>query len=91
MFLRSHLISFKISETDEYILRENNDAGEKKVTDTGQLLYGRKYKCQKFCLLNRGERLFMLAFEYALALGYRNGYLLFDKNKSMYKISPTAA
>jgi hypothetical protein len=78
-------------EKDEYIPREYDDAGEKKVTGTGHLLDGRKYKCQTFCLPDRGEKLFMLAFECAPVLGYRDGYLLFNKNKSLNKIFPTQA
>ncbi len=34
----------------------------------------------------RGDKLFMLATECARVLGYRDSYLLFNKNRSLYKI-----
>ncbi|KAJ2907065.1 uncharacterized protein MKZ38_008633 [Zalerion maritima] len=71
---------------DEYIPREVDDAGEKKVTANGNLLGGRDYRCRTFFVPNRGEKLFMLATECARVLGYRDSYLLFNKNRSLYKI-----
>ncbi|KLU84086.1 chromatin structure-remodeling complex protein RSC7 [Magnaporthiopsis poae ATCC 64411] len=52
----------------------------------GQLLGGREYRCRTFLVQNRGEKLFMLATECARVLGYRDSYLLFNKNRSLYKI-----
>lgn len=76
---------------DEYIPREYDEAGEKKVTETGLLQDGREYKCRTFFVPNRGDKLFMLATECARVLGYRDSYLLFNKNRSLYKIIATQA
>ena len=71
---------------DEYIPRETDEAGEKKVMLNGQLLGGREYRCRTFLVPNRNDKLFMLATECARVLGYRDSYLLFNKNRSLYKI-----
>src|ERR1700712_2476602 len=71
---------------DEYIPREYDEAGEKKAQPNGQLLGGREYRCRTFLVPNRGDKLFMLATECARVLGYRDSYLLFNKNRSLFKI-----
>ncbi|KAI1635171.1 chromatin remodelling complex Rsc7/Swp82 subunit-domain-containing protein [Biscogniauxia mediterranea] len=71
---------------DEYLPRESDEAGEKKVMPNGQLLGGREYRCRTFLVPERGDKLFMLATECARVLGYRDSYLLFNKNRSLYKI-----
>ncbi|KAI1815486.1 chromatin remodelling complex Rsc7/Swp82 subunit-domain-containing protein [Poronia punctata] len=71
---------------DEYLPRETDEAGEKKVLPNGQLLGGREYRCRVFNVPNRGDKLFMLATECARVLGYRDSYLLFNKNRSLFKI-----
>jgi len=71
---------------DEYIPREVDDFGEKKVLPNGGLLGGREYRCRTFLVPNRGDKLFMLATECARVLGYRDSYLLFNKNRSLFKI-----
>ncbi|KAK5104055.1 hypothetical protein LTS08_001939 [Lithohypha guttulata] len=71
---------------DEYIAREYDDQGEKKVDELGYLQGGREYKLRTFTLPGRGEKLFMLATECARTLQYRDSYLLFNKNRSLYKI-----
>ncbi|KAI1330820.1 chromatin remodelling complex Rsc7/Swp82 subunit-domain-containing protein [Xylariaceae sp. FL0255] len=71
---------------DEYLPRETDEAGEKKVMANGQLLGGREYRCRTFLVPNRGDKLFMLATECARVLGYRDSYLLFNKNRSLFKI-----
>ncbi|KAJ6437886.1 transposase-like protein [Purpureocillium lavendulum] len=71
---------------DEYLPREVDKFGEKKVKANGQLLGGRRYRCRTFLVANRGDKLFMLATECAKKLGYRDSYLLFNKNRSLYKI-----
>lgn len=71
---------------DEYKPREYDEAGEKKVNPNGQLNGGREYKCRTFLVPNRGDKLFMLATECARVLGYRDSYLLFNKNRSLFKI-----
>lgn len=71
---------------DEYIPREIDEAGETKVSADGYPLDGRKYKCRTFQVPKRGDKLFMLATECARVLGYRDSYLLFNKNRSLHKI-----
>ena len=44
-----------------------------------------------FYVLNRGEKKFMLAIACARVLNYRDSYLLFNKNRSLYKIIATQA
>jgi hypothetical protein len=71
---------------DEYLPRETDPEGERKVQPNGQLLGGREYRCRTFLVPNRGDKLFMLATECARVLGYRDSYLLFNKNRSLFKI-----
>jgi hypothetical protein len=71
---------------DEYLPREIDEAGEKKVMANGQLTGNREYRCRTFLVPNRGDKLFMLATECARVLGYRDSYLLFNKNRSLFKI-----
>ncbi|KAJ1333948.1 chromatin structure-remodeling complex protein RSC7 [Microdochium nivale] len=71
---------------DEYIPRETDEQGEKKVLLNGTLTGGREYRCRTFLVPNRGDKLFMLATECARVLGYRDSYLLFNKNRSLFKI-----
>ncbi|KAL8873179.1 MAG: hypothetical protein Q9174_001315 [Haloplaca sp. 1 TL-2023] len=63
--------------------------GEQKVSIQGHLLAGRVYKMRTFFVPGRGDKLFMLATECARILGYRDSYLLFNKNRSLYKIIAT--
>ncbi|KAK2626567.1 hypothetical protein QTJ16_003742 [Diplocarpon rosae] len=89
--VRDHTTDQLGPEGDEYVPREYDEAGEKKVTATGLLVDGRDYRCRTFFVPNRGEKLFMLATECARVLGYRDSYLLFNKNRSLYKIIATQA
>jgi hypothetical protein len=84
--VRDHTTDQLGAEGDEYIPREIDDHGETKVSKDGYPLDHRKYKCRTFQVPNRGEKLFMLATECARVLGYRDSYLLFNKNRSLYKI-----
>ncbi|OBT89270.1 hypothetical protein VE02_02556 [Pseudogymnoascus sp. 03VT05] len=87
--VRDHTTDQLGPEGDEYIPREYDEAGEKKVGPTGHLNDGREYKCRTFFVPGRGDKLFMLATECARVLGYRDSYLLFNKNRSLYKIIAT--
>jgi hypothetical protein len=89
--VRDHTTDQLNPEGDEYIPREIDDAGERKVTQTGHPLEGRDYRCRTFFVPNRGDKLFMLATECARVLGYRDSYLLFNKNRSLFKIIATQA
>lgn len=84
--VRDHTTDQLGPEGDEYIPREIDEAGETKVSKDGYPLGERKYRCRTFNVPNRGEKLFMLATECARVLGYRDSYLLFNKNRSLYKI-----
>ncbi|GAM87748.1 hypothetical protein ANO11243_057750 [Dothideomycetidae sp. 11243] len=83
--VRDHTTDQLNPEGDEYIPRERDDAGEKKVDQNGYLI-DREYRLRTFTVPNRGEKLFMLATECARVLGYRDSYLLFNKNRSLFKI-----
>ena len=89
--VRDHTTDQLGPDGDEYIPREYDEAGERKVTQTGHPLDGREYKCRTFFVPNRHDKLFMLATECARVLGYRDSYLLFNKNRSLYKIIATQA
>jgi hypothetical protein len=84
--VRDHTTDQLNPEGDEYIPREFDESGEKKVALNGLPLEGRDYKCRTFYVPNRGDKLFMLATECARVLGYRDSYLLFNKNRSLHKI-----
>lgn len=83
--VRDHTTDQLNPEGDEYIAREKDDAGELKVSPNGYL-GDREYRMRTFNVPNRGDKLFMLATECARVLGYRDSYLLFNKNRSLYKI-----
>ena len=83
---RDHTSDQLNPEKDEYIPREFDPDGEKKVDAMGNLQGGREYKMKVFQLQNRGQKLFMLATECARVLTYRDSYLLFNKNRSLFKI-----
>ena len=89
--VRDHTTDQLTAEGDEYVPREYDEAGEKKVSPTGRPLDGREYRCRTFLVPNRGDKLFMLATECARVLSYRDSYLLFNKNRSLYKIIASQA
>ncbi|KAF2461081.1 chromatin remodelling complex Rsc7/Swp82 subunit-domain-containing protein [Lineolata rhizophorae] len=89
--VRDHTTDQLNPDGDEYIPREIDEAGEKKVSPSGHPLDGREYRCRTFLVPKRGDKLFMLATECARVLGYRDSYLLFNKNRSLYKIIATQA
>ncbi|WPG99715.1 Hypothetical protein R9X50_00253400 [Acrodontium crateriforme] len=84
--VRDHTTDQLAEEGDEYLPRETDPEGEKKVSKDGYPLENRKYKCKTFTVPKRGDKLFMLATECARVLGYRDSYLLFNKNRSLFKI-----
>ena len=89
--VRDHTTDALTPEGDEYIPREFDEAGERKVSPQGLALDGREFKIRTFYVPNRGEKMFMLATECARVLNYRDSYLLFNKNRSLYKIIATQA
>lgn len=89
--VRDHTTDQLNATGDEYLPREVDEFGEKKVVANGTLQGGREYRCRTFLVPNRGDKLFMLATECARVLGYRDSYLLFNKNRSLFKIIATQA
>ncbi|KAF2002834.1 hypothetical protein P154DRAFT_532704 [Amniculicola lignicola CBS 123094] len=89
--VRDHTTDQLNPEGDEYLPRETDEAGERKVSAKGDPLDGRDYRCRTFTVPHRGDKLFMLATECARVLGYRDSYLLFNKNRSLFKIIATQA
>ncbi|KAF7884646.1 uncharacterized protein EAF02_004982 [Botrytis sinoallii] len=61
--VRDHTTDQLGAEGDEYIPREYDEQGEKKVSAMGHLTDGREYRCRTFYVPNRGDKLFMLATE----------------------------
>ncbi|KAK3386875.1 hypothetical protein B0H63DRAFT_468525 [Podospora didyma] len=55
---------------------QNDEAGEEKITPSGELKGGRKFRCRTFHLPHGGDRHFMLASECAQQLGYSNTFEL---------------
>ena len=86
--VRDHTSDQLGPEGDEYIPREFDEAGEKKVDALGYPQDGRQYRCRTFTVPGR-DKLFMLATQCARVLSYRDSYLLFNKNRSLYKIIAT--
>ena len=87
--VRDHTTDQLNAEGDEYLPREHDEHGEQKVAPTGHPLGGREYKCRTFLVPSRGDTVFMLATECARVLSYRDSYLLFNKNRSLFKIIAT--
>ncbi|KAL2423367.1 Chromatin structure-remodeling complex subunit rsc7 [Exophiala dermatitidis] len=88
--VRDHTSDVLQPEGDEFVPREYDEEGEKKVDALGYLQGGREYKIRTFTLPGRGQKLFMLATECARQLQYRDSYLLFNKNRSLFKIIASA-
>lgn len=70
----------------EYVPRMNDEIGDRKISIMGDILGGREFKVRTFSVANRGEKKFMLATECARVLSYRDSFLLFSENSSLYKI-----
>ncbi len=87
---RLHTLSELNESGDEYLPAVTDSAGEKKVQPNGQLCDGRVYRLRTFTLPNRGDKLFMIGIECAKVLGYRDAYLLFNENPTLYKVFATS-
>jgi len=83
---RDHTTDQLNAEKDEFLPREIDEDGEKKITAMGEPLGDRKFTVEAFTLQTRGAKHFMLATRCAQSLAYRDSYLLFHKNRSLYKI-----
>ncbi|KAI9890383.1 MAG: hypothetical protein M1814_004169 [Vezdaea aestivalis] len=89
--VRDHTTDQLGPDEDEYIPRETDPDGDRKIAADGGALGGRTFKCRTFFVPGRGQKYFMLATECARVLSYRDSYLLFNKNRSLYKIIATQA
>ncbi|BFZ57652.1 hypothetical protein PYCC9005_004705 [Savitreella phatthalungensis] len=65
---------------------DDDPEGDSKIDRYGNLLDGRQFVCKTFTMPGRGSDLFLLATEVARFTGYRDSYLLFNKNKHLDKI-----
>ena len=72
-------------ENDEAIV-DDDDEGNAKVDENGNLLGGREYRVRTFTIADRGERLYMLSTEPARCCGFRDSYLFFTKHPKLYKV-----
>lgn len=72
-------------ENDEAIV-DNDEEGNEKVDELGNLLGGREYRVRTFHIVGRGERLYMLSTEPARCCGFRDSYLFFAKHPKLYKV-----
>jgi SWI/SNF complex component SWP82 len=67
----------------EYIAKD--PLGEQKVSENGFLAGGRKYLFTTFTLPGKGKRLYVLPTEAAKVLSYRDSFILFLRNKSLFR------
>lgn len=70
---------------DEYEYTRLDPKGEKKISDNGYLLGGRKYIITTFTLPGRGKKLYVLGTEAAKFLNHRDAFVLFNRFKQLYK------
>ena len=87
--LRDHTSNQLNDDLDEFLPKEFDQDGEKKVSPVGEPLGGRQFEIQIFQVAQRGEKRFMLATGCARVLGYKDSYSFFNKNKSLHKIIAT--
>lgn len=71
---------------------DDDDAeGNTKVDADGALIGDRTYTSKAFRLPTRGDTYYFLATEIARISGYRDSYLLFNKNRNLKKLMTTEA
>lgn len=68
---------------------DDDEEGNTKVDADGALLGGRVYTSRAFRLPTRGDTYYFLATEIARVSGYRDSYLLFNKNRNLKKLMTT--
>ena len=76
-------------EQDEFVPKDYDELGERKVSPLGETLGGRAYNIRTFSVAHRGEERFMLATECASGLGYQDSYLFLNQNRSLHRIIAT--
>ena len=70
---------------------DEDEEGNTKVDEYGNLQGGREYRVRTFKILGRGDRLYMLSTEPARCCGFRDSYLFFAKHPKLYKVVITEA
>lgn len=70
---------------------DDDEEGNTKVDADGALLGDRTYTSRAFRLPTRGDTYYFLATEIARVSGYRDSYLLFNKNRNLKKLMTTEA
>ena len=65
---------------------DDDEEGNEKVDELGNLQGGREYRVRTFKIAGRGERLYMLSTEPARCCGFRDSYLFFAKHPKLYKV-----
>lgn len=65
---------------------DQDDEGDTKVDEDGNLQGGREYRVRTFKISGKGERLYMLSTEPARCCGFRDSYLFFTKHPKLYKV-----
>ncbi|QIW95266.1 hypothetical protein AMS68_000784 [Peltaster fructicola] len=65
---------------------DDDEEGNDKVDEFGQLQGGREYRVRTFKIADRGDRLYMLSTEPARCCGFRDSYLFFTKHPKLYKV-----
>ncbi|CCG82268.1 putative Nuclear localization protein [Taphrina deformans PYCC 5710] len=70
---------------------DDDDEGKTKVDEHGALKGDRTYTSKAFRLPMRGDTYYFLATEIARVSGYRDSYLLFNKNRNLKKLMTTEA
>ena len=71
---------------DDEAVVDDDEEGNTKVDEKGNLLGGRDYRVRTFTIIGRDERLYMLSTEPARCCGFRDSYLFFTKHPKLYKV-----
>lgn len=76
----------RVDVINDEALVDQDDEGDEKVDELGNLLGGREYRVRTFKIVDRGDRLYMLSTEPARCCGFRDSYLFFAKHPKLYKL-----
>lgn len=70
---------------DEVVMPED-EKGNTKITEQGDLLGSRQFKVRIFKVVHRGDKKYMVSTDIARAVGYRDSYFLFQKHDHLYRV-----
>lgn len=86
----SRRANYEVNQYKDLYLLPIDPQGEAKIDEFGRLLGGREYIIPTFTLVDRSNKLFMLATRVSKSLGIRDSTTLFNKYSALlYKISLT--